>query len=131
MKLDVPRGGRPDGVTHIGSGRSQNAMDYACDQYDDGDMINAIGSDQTCTVCGMNGHDIENCHILINMVKGLDIIKSFPDAISKTLQSHKTFVRHKPRPARGIHHIGESDPGINTVVEDDRPSLNFDEQGYI
>jgi hypothetical protein len=32
MKLDVPRGGRPDGVNNIGSGRRPHAMDYACDQ---------------------------------------------------------------------------------------------------
>jgi hypothetical protein len=31
------------------------------------------------------------------------------------------FVRHEPHPARGIHHIGESDLGNNAVVEDDHP----------
>jgi hypothetical protein len=81
MKLDVPRVGPPDEVNHIGNGRSQHAMDYVYYQYDDG-VINTVGSDQTCTICGMNGHDLENCHLLINMVKGLDFIKSFPDAVS-------------------------------------------------
>jgi hypothetical protein len=69
--------------------------------------------------------------LTINMVKGLNFIKSFHDAVSKIHQSHRTFISHKSRPSRGIYHIGESDPGRNAVVEDDRPSLNFDEQGYI
>jgi hypothetical protein len=66
MKIDVPRGGWPDGVNNIGSGRIPHTMEYACDQYGDGDMINTLRSDQTCTVCGMNRHDLENCHLMIN-----------------------------------------------------------------
>jgi hypothetical protein len=106
MKLDVPHGDRPDGINHIGNGRSPNSTGHARNQYNDGDMINAVGSDQTCTLCGMNGHDLENCHLLTNMVKGLDSIKAFPDAVSKIHQPHKTLVHHKLHPARGVHHLG-------------------------
>jgi hypothetical protein len=104
------------------------------DQHDDGDMVDTVGSDQTCTVCGMNGQDLKKCHLFINILKGLDFIKSFPDAVSKIHQSHRTCIHHNPRPASGIHHIGESTSygdQENAAPEDDQPSHNFDEKGYI
>jgi hypothetical protein len=49
MKLDLPRGGHPYGIHHIGTGRGNHAMDLGIDQHDDGDIVNALGSDQTCS----------------------------------------------------------------------------------
>jgi hypothetical protein len=66
-------------------------------------MINAVRSDQTKHV-QCDGHDLENCHLLINMVKGLNFIKSFPNAVSKIRQSHKTFIHHHHTHTGEIYH---------------------------
>jgi hypothetical protein len=55
MKLDIPWEGGADGIHHIGTGCSKYVLYIGTEKYDAGDMVNNVGSDQTCTVCGMKG----------------------------------------------------------------------------
>jgi hypothetical protein len=62
------------------------------------DYVIGIDSVQTCSVCGMGVHTLDDCHILINAVKGHGFIKAHPDVAEIIRKTHKTFFRHKPHP---------------------------------
>jgi hypothetical protein len=76
---------------------------------------------------------MERCQMFINMIKGLQLMKANPGAVSTIQRDHKTLVRNKPRPRTGIHAIGISYPPETPCVNepDDRPSLTFNDNGYI
>jgi hypothetical protein len=125
LKLDTTRFSRPDAVHHI------NQPGFV-DEDDDG-LIHAICSDLNCTLCGVPGHTMERCHMFINMIKGLQFMKANPGTVATIQKDHLTFVRHKPRDRPGMHALGIStlpDPDSPDDV-DDRPSLKFDNNGYI
>jgi hypothetical protein len=125
LKLDSSRFSRPDAVHHI----AQPAFD---EEEDDG-LIHAIRSDLNCSLCGITGHTMEHCHMFINMINGMQFMKANPGAVSTIQRDHKTFVRNKPRPRTGIHALGTSDQPETPFVNEpnDRPSLTFDDNGYI
>jgi hypothetical protein len=125
LKLDTTRFSRPDAVHHI------NQPGFV-DEDDDG-LIHAIGSDLNCTLCGVPGHTMERCHMFINMIKGLQFMKANPGTVATIQKDHLTFVCHKPRDRSGIHALGTSNfPDPDSPDDaDDRPSLNFDNNGYI
>jgi hypothetical protein len=71
--------------------------------------------------------------MFINMIKGMQFMKANPGSVSMIQRDHKTFVRNNPRPRTGIHALGTSYPPETPCVNepDDRPSLTFDDNGYI
>jgi hypothetical protein len=76
---------------------------------------------------------MERCHMFINMIKGLQFMKANPGTVATIQKDHLTFVRHKPWARPGMHALGSSDlPDPDSPDDaDDRPSLNFDNNGYI
>jgi hypothetical protein len=125
LKLDSSRFSLPDAVQHL--------YQTGFDEEEDGEIIHAIGSDLSCALCGIPVHTMEHCHMFINMIKGLEFMKENPHTVATIQRDHKTFVRNKPRPHTGIHALGTSDsPGAACIAEAyDRPSLTFDNNGYI
>jgi hypothetical protein len=60
-------------------------------------------------------------------------MKTHPSSVVKIQKDYQTFVHNKPRLCTGIYALGTSDTSGTTHVSDtdDRPSLTFDDNGYI
>jgi hypothetical protein len=75
----------------------------------------------------MGGHTLDDCHLLINVVKGQEFIKAHPDVAERFHKSHKTFFLHKPRPCvPHVHNILDNQPNEEDLMilqHDNHPSL--------
>jgi hypothetical protein len=130
MKVGVTQGTR-DSVNNLGT----NSYGQYQNEEATHDFISTIDSIQTCSVCGMGGHSLYKCHILITSVKGQDFIKAHPDVVERIHKSHKTFIHHKPFPhGAHVHNVMDEHSIAEECMKElhhDHPSLQFNADGYI